>query len=126
MDPAVADGVRRVAGVLADAGYAVEELTLPAVAQASDVWLTLVLAEVRKLWPLFEAIICDDARRFLAAALDLRAPLAPEAYGAAFIERQGIGRTWTQFQADVPLVVGPVGTQLPFAVGADLGGSEDV
>jgi amidase len=126
VDPAIADGVRRVAGVLADAGYAVEELTLPAVAQASDVWLTLVLAEVRMMWSLFEAILSDDARRFLAAALELRDPLAQEAYGAAFMEREGIARTWTQFQSDVPLVVGPVGTQLPFAVGADLGDAEDV
>jgi len=126
VDPAIADGVRRVAGVLADAGYAVEEITPPVVAHASDVWLTLVLAEVRMMWSLFEAILSDDARGFLAAALELRDPLAQEAYGEAFMERQGIARTWTQFQADVPLVVGPVGTQLPFAVGADLGGAGEV
>lgn len=126
VDPAVADGVQRVAAVLADAGYDVEELPLPSVAQASDVWITLILAEIRMMWSLFETIVSDDARQFLAAALELREPLAQEAYAVAFMERQGIARTWTQFQSDVPLVVGPVGTQLPFAVGADLGGAEDV
>lgn len=126
VDPAVADGVQRVAAVLADAGYDVEELPLPSVAQASDVWITLILAEIRMMWSLFETIVSDDARQFLAAALELREPLAREAYAVAFMERQGIARTWTQFQSDVPLVVGPVGTQLPFAVGADLGGAEDV
>jgi amidase len=42
------------------------------------------------------------------------------------MEREGIARTWTQFQADIPLVVGPVSTQLPFAVGTDVGGADDV
>jgi len=126
VDPAVAGGVRRVAGVLSDVGYDVEELPLPSVAQASDLWISLVVAEIRMMWSLFEAIVSDDARRFLATTLELREPLAQEAYSLAFMERQGIARTWTQFQSDVPLVVGPVGTQLPFAVGADLGGAEDV
>jgi amidase len=42
------------------------------------------------------------------------------------MERQGIARTWRQFQAETPLVVGPVATQLPFGVGADLEGPDDV
>ncbi|HMG25436.1 MAG TPA: amidase [Acidimicrobiia bacterium] len=126
VDPAIAGGVRRVASALVDAGYAVEEVPLPVVNEASEVWLTLILAEIRMMWSLFEAIISDDARRFLGAALELREPLAQEAYGAAFMQRQGIARTWTQFLSDVPLVVGPVATQLPFPVGADLGGAEDV
>jgi amidase len=126
VDPAVAAAVQRVAGALADAGYAVEEFPLPVVMQASDIWLTLVLAEIRMMWSLFEAIVSDDARRFLAAALELGEPLAQEAYAVAFMEREGIARTWTRFQTDIPLVVGPVSTQLPFAVGTDLGGAEDV
>ncbi len=126
VDPAVAEGVQRVAGALAGAGYAVEETPLPTVEEASDIWLALVLAEIRMMWSLFEAIVCDDARRFLGAALQLREPLTQQAYGVAFMERQGIARTWTQFQSESPLVVGPVSTQLPFAVGTDLGGAEDV
>jgi amidase len=126
VDAAVADGVRRVAGVLADAGYAVEEVPLPLVSEASDVWLSLVLAEIRMMWALFESVVSDDARTFLAAALELGEPLAQEAYAVAFMTRQGIARTWAQFQSDVPLVVGPVCTRLPFAIGADLGGAEDV
>ena len=126
VDAAVADGVRRVAGALADAGYSVEEVPLPLVTEASDVWLSLVLAEIRMMWMLFESIVSDDARTFLAAALELGEPLAQEAYAVAFMARQGIARTWAEFQADIPLVVAPVCTQLPFAVGADLGGAEDV
>jgi amidase len=124
--PAVAGGVRRVANALADAGYAVEDVTLPAVAEASEVWLKLVLAEIRTLWPLFEPIIGDDARRFLADGLTLSPPLDQAAYGAAFMSREGIARTWSQFQADYPLALGPVATDLPFAVGADLDGPDAI
>ncbi len=126
VDAAVADGVRRVAGALADAGYSVEEVELPLVTEASDLWLTLILAEIRMMWALFESIVSDDARTFLAAALELGEPLAQEAYAVAFMTRQGVARTWTKFQADIPLVVGPVCTRLPFVVGADLGGAQHV
>jgi amidase len=126
VDPAIADGVRRVADALADAGYAVEDVALPAVTEASEIWMTLVLAEIRTLWPLFDPIICDDARQFLGDALQLAEPTDQAAYAAAFMTREGIARTWTQFQTDHPLVVGPVTTQLPFEVGADLRGSDAV
>ncbi|HEY3096082.1 MAG TPA: amidase family protein, partial [Acidimicrobiia bacterium] len=124
--PAVAAGVRRVADALADAGYAVEDVTLPAVADASEVWLKLVLAEIRTLWPLFETIIGADARRFLEDALTLSPPLDQAGYAAAFVAREGIARNWSQFQTDYPLVLGPVATDLPFVVGADLDGPEPV
>jgi amidase len=125
-DPIVAGAVRRVADALADAGYTVEDVTLPAVTDASEVWLKLVLAEIRTLWPLFEPVIGDDARRFLADALTLSPPLDQAAYGAAYMAREGIARTWSQFQTDYPLVLAPVSSDLPFAVGADLEGPEAV
>jgi amidase len=126
VDPAVADGVRRVADALADAGYAVEDVPLPAVADASDVWMTLVLAEIRTLWPVFDPIIGDDARTFLTDALEVAPAVDRAGYGGAFMTRQGIARTWAQFQTQYPLVLGPVSTQLPFAVGTDLDGVEIV
>jgi amidase len=126
VDPAVAAGVRRVADALADAGYAVEDVPLPAVTEASDVWTALVLTEIRALWSLFEPIVADDARAFLKDALELQPPIDQAGYGEAFVARQGIARTWSQFQSKYPLVLGPVSTQLPFAVGADLGGADAV
>lgn len=125
-DPALARGVRRVANALADAGYAVEDVTVPVVADASEVWLKLVLAEIRKLWPLFDPIISAGARRFLADALTLSPPLDQAAYADALVSRQGVARTLSQFQSDYPLVLGPIATDLPFAVDADLGGPEAV
>ena len=126
VDAAVAAGVRAAADVLADAGYTVEEVELPVVSEAAELWFTLVLTEVRGMWPLLEAVISDGARRFLEDALTLVPPIDQAEYAAAFMARQGLARTWTEFQAQAPLVLGPVATQLPFAVGADLEGTDAV
>ena len=126
VDAAVAAGVRAAADVLADAGYTVEEVELPVVSEAAELWFTLVLTEVRGMWPLLEAVISDGARRFLEDALTLVPPIDQAEYAAAFVARQGLARTWTEFQAHAPLVLGPVATQLPFAVGADLEGTDAV
>jgi amidase len=126
VERSVATSVRRVADVLADAGYAVEEIALPVVAEAAELWVALVVAEIRNLWPLFEPILSEDARRFLGHVLALADPLDQPAYGHAFMMREGLARVWTQFQSNIPLVVGPVSTQPPFAVGDDLGGPDDV
>jgi len=126
VDAAVAAGVRAAADVLADAGYTVEEVELPVVSEAAELWFTLVLTEVRGMWPLLEAVISDGARRFLEDALTLVPPIDQAEYAAAFMARQGLARKWTEFQAHAPLVLGPVATQLPFAVGADLEGTDAV
>src|SRR5436309_479901 len=126
VDAAVAAGVRAAADVLADAGYTVEEIELPVVSEAAELWFTLVLTEVRGMWPLLEAVISDGARRFLEDALTLVPPIDQAEYAAAFMARQGLARKWTEFQAHAPLVLGPVPTQLPFAVGADLAGTDAV
>jgi amidase len=126
VDPAIAGAVRAAADALGDAGYPVEEVDLPAVREAADVWLTLVVSEVRSIWPLLDAIISDDARRFLDTALALVSPLDQAGYANAFIARQGIARAWTELQATTPLVLGPVATQMPFTVGTDLEGPDAV
>src|SRR5690606_24550326 len=47
VDVQVADGVRRAAAALADAGYDVVEEEPPAVAEAAAMWLSLVGTEAR-------------------------------------------------------------------------------
>jgi amidase len=126
VDAAVEAGVRAAADVLADAGYTVDEVELPVVREAAELWLTLVLTEVRSMWPLLEAVISDDARRFLEDAFTLVPPIDQAAYTAAFMTRQGLARTWMEFQADAPLVLGPVATHPPFTVGTDLEGRDAV
>jgi amidase len=76
------------------------------------------------MWPVLGAVISDDTRRFLDGMLTLVPPLDQAAYAAAFMTRQELARAWTEFQADAPLVLGPVATQPPFTIGTDLGGPD--
>jgi amidase len=125
--PDVAASVRRAAEALRDAGYAVEEVEPPAVAQAADLWADLVMTELQTvLMPMLEPVASADAMRFLRIATQNRPALPPTAYITSFAARGGIARAWSQFQAEWPLVLGPVSTMEPFPVGHDLAGAEEV
>lgn len=123
VDPAVAEGVRKAADALRDAGYVVEEIEPPAVADAAEVWAQLVMTEVQAAFlPLMEQVAAPDALTFLRHALDGVPPLAHGDYIAAFARRNGIARAWSEFQAEWPLVLGPVCTMPAFPVGYDTAG----
>src|SRR5438876_763532 len=62
VDPDVAAGVRKAAAALKDAGYVVEDVEPPAIAQAAEVWARQVIAEVQTaLMPLLEQVASPDA-----------------------------------------------------------------
>lgn len=123
-DPRVVDGVKRAADALADAGYALEEIAPPRLGEARDVWSTLVFADAQTLWPLMEPFACDDAKRMLRSGFDSRPASDLASTVMAHMARHGIARAWWTFFVDNPLILGPVCTQLPFAVGYDLEGVE--
>ncbi len=54
--PAVADALDRAAGWLADAGYVVEEVELPVIAEAYRLWYLLCMEEFRQIMPLVEEV----------------------------------------------------------------------
>ena len=56
----------------------------------------------------------------------MQAPLDLAAYSLALAERHGIARAWEQFQAERPLLVGPVCTEQAFAVGRDVSNQEAI
>jgi amidase len=118
--PQVAEGVRRAAQALAAAGYAVEELEPPGVAQAAATWLDLLGADLRIMWPLMGPLVSEDANRFMTTHMGTYPVIDAAAHMQAFMARQALGRAWEEFQADVPLIVAPIATEPPFLVGADL------
>jgi amidase len=63
-----------------------------------------------------------DALRFIDSLFELRPDLDKMGYVEALIARQGVARAWTRFQAERPLILGPVSTRSPFPVGRDLEG----
>lgn len=122
VDPRVAAGVRRAADALKAAGYQVDEVDPPMVAEALECWTGLVLTETAVgFMPILQQIGGKDANTFLNNTLALR-PAADSlaAYSSLFAERVTIARAWAQFFELYPVVLGPVSCGQPFAVGEDL------
>lgn len=116
----VAAGVRRAGDVLSAAGYEVEEVEPPEVAAAAGTWLQMLGAELSVMWQLMSPLVSDDANLFMGMFMEHVAAADMTAYLQTFVARQALGRMWAEFQQTYPLVVAPIATEPPFAVGADL------
>ena len=125
VDRDVAAAVQSAAGALADAGYQVEDAE-PPVMDAYLSWRALLLCDVRLAWPMIEALVSPEAARFMQALLGLEPVMDLGGYSMGLANRLGTARAWAQFQEERPLILGPVSTQQPFAVGRDLEGTEAV
>jgi amidase len=122
VDAHVAAAVQSAADALAAAGYRVEDAE-PPVMDAYRSWLSLILCDIRLVFPVVGPLVSSDATRFMELVLQLEPPADVGAYAMALASRFGIARAWAQFQEERPLVLGPVCTRPPFAVGRDV---EDV
>ncbi len=119
-DPAVAAGVRRAAEALAEAGYRVAEVEPPRIAEGAALWAALITAEARLAEATVRPLLGPDAQRFNDLLLASAPALDHAGYVAGFATRAAIVRAWSLFQADWPLVLGPVATIAPPPVGFDL------
>jgi amidase len=123
----VSAAVRNAADALADAGYAVEEVELPGIEEGLRLWAQSVTAEVRTdLLPLMKKLAGRDAILFMEQLLDNVPDGGLPQYVRALADRNRLAREWTQFFTHHPLVLGPVCTEPPFAVGQDVAGSAEV
>ena len=127
VDSTVAAGVRQAAQLLAAAGYVVEEVDPPAIAEATDIWAQLVAADIRAvLLPAMQEMACPDALTFLHHFLALVPESALLSYIQGLAERNRIARAWSQFALQYPLILGPVSTVQPFPIGYDIAGQAQV
>ncbi|WP_407169667.1 amidase [Bradyrhizobium sp. ORS 111] len=119
-DPVIAATVRRAAEALADAGYAVAEIAPPRYEQAIECWSRLIMGDLVSVLAPVSQMMGPDAMTFLQSFQALVPPLADTtAWSNLMVERHGIGRAWSSFMADWPLLLSPTWTQLPFEHGAD-------
>jgi len=113
----VQDGVRKAASALTDAGYAVEEVEPPSIEAAAKCLLDML--DLQTGWNLFPLPVGDGAKRWIAAFLEVLGEPEPLANALSFVTRHSLLRAWGEFQETHPLILAPVGTDLPFKVGAD-------
>ena len=119
--PDVAAAVRAAGAALADAGYAVEEMDPPDVGGAAACWAALIGAELRHVTLPYILKHGDaDVIRCTELTLEQGPDLGLDAYLKSLGERSKHVRDWLLFFERYPLVVGPVSTEPPFAVGFDV------
>jgi amidase len=121
-EPAVAEGLRRAARLLADAGYLVEESRAPALDRAGEIYHQVMSAwgRMQEVQPPVETVAPGEFARFW----ELFEPAWTAASGGpAFdpmMERAAIARAWHAWMQDAPLVLAPVCARQAFTVGSDL------
>jgi amidase len=118
----VQDGVRRTGRALEDAGYAVDDLEPPGIDAAANALLVLDSAPgVRAVWDqMLAASAPADLRRFVAAFFEAAGYPDAVATEQAFITRLALLRAWGEFQERYPLIIAPIGTDIPRKAGTDL------
>jgi amidase len=119
LDPAVAASLERCASALAGAGYERVDAEPPRVATAAELWMDLIGADLRHQWSRLSPVLGPPTVSFLEPFLALTRALNVDQLLAANTERHALAREWSVFMYDVPLVVTPVSSQQPFAVGFD-------
>ena len=125
VDERVAEGVRRAADALSDAGYRVEEGEPPLLREAAEVWGRLADAELRSAGQALLEPLGDEARRFIELTTWASSEPSLGGYLEAHMERFRCARVWSEWFGGSRLLLGPVSTAQPFAVGHDVAGPEE-
>jgi amidase len=127
IDGEVRASVQRAADILSNAGYAVEEVELPNIAETLDLWFNLLFTEFKELVdeaarPLFSSTMSGviDAYYARAELQDLGG------YMRGLAQRNGLLRQWNLLHAEHPLVLTPTLLSPPLRVGDDEQGHEAV
>lgn len=119
-DSIIASVVRRAADSLSNAGYDVVEACPPRYEEVVATWARLLLGDFASVMDQMMPLMGDGGKAFLAAVNSTVSPLANVAEMSHLLARRdGLGRAWSQFMAEHPLVLTPTWTQLPFKQGFD-------
>ncbi len=116
--PQYIEAVRAAGRALEAQGYESEEVEVPELERVNEVWGRLLSASVANLIPLFDGIMDPQTFRTLQDFVSRFAQPGPIDILTA--ERNRLGRVWSAFLADYPVVVSPVWTNPAFPHGVDI------
>lgn len=120
-DPEIASVVRRVADTLADAGHTVVEAVPPSFERCVDLYAHLLLADLRIVAPVLNAVMGEHARKFLEHALGSISDEPDRvAWTLAMMERSTLAAEWSLWFEQHQLWLSPAWTQPAFLEGADI------
>ena len=125
--PDVLDGVKKAGEALAGAGYIVEEVQVPALQEAADLWAAVLVQEIRDfLLPTMEKHALADGVAMIRNMANGVPELDYRGYVESFAKRHIIASQWSRFAGSYPLIVGPVSTRPPYPVGEDAASEESI
>jgi amidase len=127
VEPQVAEALQRAADALATAGWEVVDAEPPMIEDAAVLWRQLSTTEmIGSFQPggLPEPLSAGSTGYFLDNASQTEVLESSEAYGGAWAQRVVIAALWEAFQAEHPIILGPVSTARMPEVGFDLSGPE--
>jgi amidase len=116
----VKESVQKAASALDNAGYAVDELEPPSIAEAAKAALDMLNPDWHLWWQFMSPSMPADVRRFMSALFEVVGEPDPMTTVQSFMIRQSLLRAWGEFQETHPLIVAPICTGIPFTVGTDL------
>lgn len=120
-DATIAAGVRRAADLFRAAGCVVETSEPPSIAEAHELWGTLLGGETRTLVaPFARQILAADAMAVIDHLIASFPAVDLAGYMAGLARRTAIAREWELFFERFDVLLGPVSCSPPFAVGYDL------
>ncbi|MGO4836977.1 amidase family protein, partial [Rhizobiaceae sp. 2RAB30] len=120
MDPRVSEEIRAVGSALEALGFEVEEVVPPSIAQAMDLWSSMVFGELRFGWDQF--VSAADAKAIRANELFLGATreISVQEYLQGTSRILDIRREWARFMSSYPILVAPTSCDLPYKLDFDL------
>jgi len=119
--PQIVAAIRRAGAWLAAAGYLVEEVDPPRIADAAGLWDLLSRNDnLNIMKPLVMAHGDDAIRTSFGHQFDGEPVLDADACLAALVRRTTLIREWSMFLERYPLILGPVSAEPPFAQTLDI------
>ncbi len=121
VDPDVSAAIRQAAAMLSDAGYVVEEVPIPSMTEAADLWRLVMVNEMRSGLGILIEEHGDAAVRYAYAALaDGVSDLGRTDFLKTLARRSTLLRQWQLLFSMHPIVLTAVSWQKPYPVGYDL------
>lgn len=120
-DAAIAGGVASAADALRDAGCVVDEAEPPSVAEAHELWGSLIGTETQTMVvPIVEPMLAADAMTIIRHLVAGFPTLDLAGYMEGLARRTRIAREWARFFERWDVLLGPVSCAPPFRVGDDV------
>jgi len=112
-------GVRRAGELLANAGWAVDEVTPPEVLRVGEIWQKLIATDLSVTMPIAEPVVSTALFQHVMR-LCRAANLDNFSNNRLHEERSRLMRAWSGFLSEYPVAIGPNLTCQPWPLDADL------